>query len=637
MYLSYSLSFLSIAAIATSSPFRIPFDYDGKGNPVVDVIHESAEEGGTRRTEQVRITPDSMSYILNVPESRATFISGGLGSEPELLNITADAWLYRVTQGRSSLGFGFTSSIRQRYYSVDFSRHNQEIILGGSLENFRNNICHSPESMFSVRLNQLLNGFYGRFSDANSSTSQFVLRPESRGPKKMFSVPLSFGQRYEDMMIQLGGAQLVSSRDDDTVSVFQNCTREIVLASMQSLMISFAHDADGLDGYLEFFPDDYISFGENRTCEFLFEKNLNHETSHRVAYYFNPFLFPSNNVRFDGSIHFCEAEGAAESSQVAAASVRIPIYRSGSPPQIDVLFRNPQDGTLVPIPMRLRYLQGSYMSYRHFELLRRRHGFSRISNYTFENYTRILDVPHMSVASGLTSSLGIRPDSQIVGDLGALGKVFSNVSLSDSLVVGGSFVNDFVPYCDAESILTLPTPSTRVSDISVAVSLQTPAQSNDDGSTSTSYLRRILSDLHLSFDPRHYQGKVVLGLPESAIEHILDPFFSAGAVYEESVADGPYFGNLRFSNCTSSILDHLPIIQFNLTRYDVTRITLGQLAIHPSDYIDFVNNEARTCFAKIETYQSPGNFANIAMLNVLAIPDMNLWITPENVTICDAL
>jgi hypothetical protein len=141
----------------------------------------------------------------------------------------------------------------------------------------------------------------------------------------------------------------------------------------------------------------------------------------------------------------------------------------------------------------------------------------------------------------------------------------------------------------------------------------------------------------LSFDPRHYDGKVLLGLPESAIEHILDPFFSAGAVYEESVADGPYFGNLRFSNCTSSILDHLPIIQFNLTRYDVTRITLGQLAIHPSEYIDFVNNEARTCFAKIETYQSPGNFANIAMLNILAIPDMNFWITPENVTFCDAL
>ena len=326
---------------------------------------------------------------------------------------------------------------------------------------------------------------------------------------------------------------------------------------------------------------------------------------------------------------------AAESSEVAAP-VRIPINRAGSPPQIDVLFRNPQNGTLVPIPMRLRYLQRSYMRYSHFELLRRRHGFSRISNYTFENYTRILDDPHMSMATGLTSSLGIRPDSQIVGDLGALGKVFSNVSLSDSLVVGGSFVNDFVPYCDAESILTLPTPSTRVSDISVAVSLQTPAQSNDDGSTSTSYLRRILSDLHLSFDPRHYQ-EVVLGLPVSAIEHILDSFVSAGAVYEESVADSQYFGNLRFSNCTSSILDHLPIIQFNLTRYDVTRITLGQLAIHPSEYIDFVNNEARTCFAKIETYQSPGNFANIAMLNILAIPDMNLWITPDNVTICDAL
>ena len=176
------------------------------------------------------------------------------------------------------------------------------------MENFQTNICHYPESMFSVRLNQLFDGFYGRFSDTNSSTSPFVARPGSHGPKKLFTGPLSFGQRYEDMMIQLGGAQLVSSRDHDTVAVFQNCSRETILASMQSVIITFAHDAEGLDGYLKFFPADYISFGENATCECLFEKNLNNETSHRVAYYFNPFLLSSNNVRFDGSsIHSCEA------------------------------------------------------------------------------------------------------------------------------------------------------------------------------------------------------------------------------------------------------------------------------------------------------------------------------------------
>ena len=95
--------FRSIAAFATSSPFRIPFQYDGEGSLVVGVAFESAEDGRTGRTEQVRITPDSMSYILNVPESRATFIAGGWGFEPELLNITTDPWLYRLTRGPSSL------------------------------------------------------------------------------------------------------------------------------------------------------------------------------------------------------------------------------------------------------------------------------------------------------------------------------------------------------------------------------------------------------------------------------------------------------------------------------------------------------------------------------------------------------
>jgi hypothetical protein len=320
---------------------------------------------------------------------------------------------------------------------------------------------------------------------------------------------------------------------------------------------------------------------------------------------------------------------AAAASSEVAAPVRIPINRTGSP-QVDVLFRNSQDGSLVPIPMVLLTCRWSYVT-RNMLVNYQREWNNGILNYTFQNCSRILSRPEWLLTYEPSACLGIGPDSRIVQDFGAVGKIWSNFSATDSLVLGGSYDTDFAPFCDQESILTLPA---RIHSVSVTVQLQ--GQSNNDGSATTSQLQ-ILSSLALSIG-NFNRVEVILGLPESEIEHIAAPIVSAGAVYEATIEDGEYDGSRRFSNCTSSIFDQLPVVIFNLTRYvDVDRqISLGHFAIHPSEYIDFLNDEPRTCFLKIETLHPP-HFGTIAMLNVLAIPDMNLWITPDNVTICDAL
>ena len=307
---------------------------------------------------------------------------------------------------------------------------------------------------------------------------------------------------------------------------------------------------------------------------------------------------------------------------------RIPINREGSP-RVEILFQNPQSGSLVPISMELLYSRiPSFVGHDNLRNLQSQ-GFARISDYTFQNYSRILYDPDMGLIWGVDARLNIRSDSRIVRAVGALGKLYNNISSSDSLVVGGSYDNDFVPFCVAESILTLPA---MIESVAVAVALQTPAQS-----TITSESSPIISSLSLSFEPPA-RGKILLGLPESFIVNISAPLYGAGAIHEGPVAHGTYHGASRFSNCTPSISDHLPVIKYNLTRFvdDDTRISrLGHLAIHPSEYMDFVDDETRTCFMKIERYLAPRD-ANKAMLNVLAIPDMNLWITTDNVTICDA-
>jgi hypothetical protein len=125
----------------------------------------------------------------------------------------------------------------------------------------------------------------------------------------------------------------------------------------------------------------------------------------------------------------------AASGQVPA---RIPIDRQISP-RVDVLFRNQDDGSLVPIPMVLGFDDDTVITPRHARSLRiipSSRGISYIPNYTFQNLGRDLsDSSIVMLELGEHSWLNINPHRQLVADVGSVGKIFHNTSLTDSFVV----------------------------------------------------------------------------------------------------------------------------------------------------------------------------------------------------------
>ena len=48
-------------------------------------------------------------------------------------------------------------------------------------------------------------------------------------------------------------------------------------------------------------------------------------------------------------------------------------------------------------------------------------------------------------------------------------------------------------------------------------------------------------------------------------------------------------------------------------------------------------DEARTCYLTIVGHRIEHFLLNTATLNVIGIPDMNLWITRDNLTLSDPL
>ena len=197
------------------------------------------------------------------------------------------------------------------------------------------------------------------------------------------------------------------------------------------------------------------------------------------------------------------------------------------------------------------------------------------------------------------------------------------------LVVGGSYQTDFVRHCDPDTIMRF---SRNIAYYRVAVTFLL----SDWTQTSVTPAHDLL---HLSFWRSRTDRKNFFGLPEHFVTQIVLALTEAGAIDEGQVRDGDYTGTHKFSSCSPDFVDHLPVIEFGLNEpsqghYD----RIGHITFHPSEYMDFVNDaEAQTCFLKIDSYPASEVSSPVANLNMLAIPDLNLWITQDHITICDAL
>ena len=288
---------LSIISIVGASTISIPTEFDSLGRPMVNLTIEKSD--GSFEIQLAELSPESNSFVVaNMAESGVIRLSGS--SE---VDISSDPYLFRTKSSSarmSRLGVGFESFTMGQFGSVNLLRNRNEMVLGGSMDAFRAN-CDSASPVITVRANEYTNGFYGSFSSL-STTDRVMLKTQSHGDRGMFSVPRDFGRSLEELMVTEMGAEQISSREVDPISVFRNCNRDMILSDMPNIQIRFESEVGEVAPLqMGVSPLHYILFEEEGICKFFFEINRNAEDPYRIAYYFNPFMLPRTNVRMEDS------------------------------------------------------------------------------------------------------------------------------------------------------------------------------------------------------------------------------------------------------------------------------------------------------------------------------------------------